>query len=148
MTVTNDSNETSLNPASSDMLNNSVRGSGSRSLSNDDPAASGDNNTGSSFTGRVGASGTSGLGSSSFGSASKDGVKEKLGAMEVVVDHNIEKAIKVLKRKMIKEGTFRELKSRRYYEKPSDKKKRKEKESVKKVRKEKARSKKNQGLLF
>ncbi len=74
--------------------------------------------------------------------------KEKLGAMEVLVEHNIEKAIKVLKRKMIKEGIFRELKSRRYYEKPSERRKRKTKESIKKIRKEQARSKKNLGLLF
>lgn len=74
--------------------------------------------------------------------------KDKQGAMEVIVDHNLEKAMKVLKRKMIKEGIFRELKSRRYYEKPSDKRKRKLKESLKKIRKEKARSRKNSALLF
>ena len=47
------------------------------------------------------------------------------GALEVVVDQNgnVEKAIKVLKRKLIKEGLFKELKSRRYHEKPSEKKK-------------------------
>lgn len=69
------------------------------------------------------------------------------GAMEVVVDHGIDKAMKVLKRKLIKEGLFKELKSRRYYEKPSERKKRKEKESKKKLRKEEARQKKN-ALLF
>ncbi|MGA1192682.1 MAG: 30S ribosomal protein S21, partial [Bdellovibrionota bacterium] len=37
--------------------------------------------------------------------------------MEVVVDHGVEKAIKVLKRKLIKEGLFKELKARRYYSK-------------------------------
>jgi small subunit ribosomal protein S21 len=74
--------------------------------------------------------------------------RDKSGAMEVIVEHNIEKAMKVLKRKMIKEGIFRELKSRRYYEKPSDRKKRKLKESIKKIRKESARSKKNQSLMF
>jgi small subunit ribosomal protein S21 len=69
--------------------------------------------------------------------------KPKGGAMEVVVEHSIEKAMKILKRKLIKEGLFKELKSRRYYEKPSEKKKRKLKESLKKIRKEDARSKKN-----
>lgn len=69
------------------------------------------------------------------------------GAMEVVVDHGIDKAMKVLKRKLIKEGLFKELKSRRYYEKPSERKKRKEKESKKKLRKEEARQKKN-AMLF
>lgn len=67
--------------------------------------------------------------------------------MEVLVDHNIEKAMKILKRKLIKEGLFKELKSRRYYEKPSERRKRKHKESLKKLRKEEARAKKNT-LLF
>ncbi|MBX7137306.1 MAG: 30S ribosomal protein S21 [Oligoflexia bacterium] len=67
--------------------------------------------------------------------------------MEVTVDSNIEKAMKILKRKLIKEGLFKELKSRRYYEKPSERKKRKTKESLKKLRKEEARAKKNQGLF-
>ena len=75
--------------------------------------------------------------------------RPKLAAMEVPVDHgvNIEKAIKVLKRKLIKEGLFRELKQRRYYEKPSQKRKRKHKESLKKMRKEEARNRKNPFLV-
>ena len=73
--------------------------------------------------------------------------RPRAAAMEVVVDNNIEKAMKVLKRKLIKEGLFKELKSRRYYEKPSEKKKRKHKESVKKVRKEELRQKRN-AFLF
>lgn len=75
------------------------------------------------------------------------GERQKAGAMEVFVDHNIEKAMKILKRKLIKEGLFKELKSRRYYEKPSERKKRKGKESLKKLRKDEARQKKN-SLLF
>jgi small subunit ribosomal protein S21 len=69
--------------------------------------------------------------------------KARNAAMEVTVDNNIEKAMKVLKRKLIKEGLFKELKSRRYYEKPSEKKKRKHKESIKKARKEELRQKRN-----
>ena len=71
----------------------------------------------------------------------------KAGAMEVIVEHNIEKAMRILKRKLIKEGLFKELKSRRYYEKPSERRKRKEKESKKKARKDEARVKKNPMLL-
>ncbi len=67
--------------------------------------------------------------------------------MEVTVEHNIEKAMRVLKRKLIKEGLFKELKARRYYEKPSERKKRKDKESKKKLRKEEARAKKNPVLF-
>ena len=76
------------------------------------------------------------------------GDKIKAGPMEVVVSHNIEKAMKILKRKLIKEGLFKELKSRRYFEKPSERKKRKGKESRKKVRKEEARLKKGPGLAY
>ena len=75
------------------------------------------------------------------------GDRARAGAMEVVVSHNIEKAMKILKRKLIKEGIFKELKARKYYEKPSERRKRKEKESRKKQRKEEARLRKGPGLL-
>ena len=53
--------------------------------------------------------------------------------MEIkVVGQNIEKAIKLLKREAEKEGLFRELKKRRFYEKPSVKKKNKQREAQKK----------------
>jgi small subunit ribosomal protein S21 len=73
--------------------------------------------------------------------------RARAGAMEVVVSHNIEKAMKILKRKLIKEGLFKELKSRRYFEKPSEKRKRKVKEARKKQRKDEARLKKAPGLM-
>jgi small subunit ribosomal protein S21 len=73
--------------------------------------------------------------------------RARAGAMEVVVSHNIEKAMKILKRKLIKEGLFKELKSRRYFEKPSEKRKRKIKEARKKQRKDEARLKKGPGLI-
>jgi len=49
-----------------------------------------------------------------------------------VVGQNIERAIKLLKREAEKEGLFRELKKRRYYEKPSVKRKNKQREAAKK----------------
>jgi len=52
-----------------------------------------------------------------------------------VVDNNVEKAIRVLKRKLQQEGLFREMKQRKFYEKPSVKKKRKEKEAQRRLRK-------------
>ena len=56
--------------------------------------------------------------------------------MEItVIDGNVEKAIKVLKRKLQQEGLFREMKQRKFYEKPSVKKKRKEKEAQRRLRK-------------
>ena len=56
--------------------------------------------------------------------------------LEVVVEYdNVERAIRLLKRKMADEGIFRELKKRRYYEKPSEAKKRKERDAARRRRK-------------
>ena len=52
-----------------------------------------------------------------------------------VFNNNVEKAIRVLKKKMLKEGIIRELKERRYYEKPSEKKLRLQKENIRRWRK-------------
>ena len=53
--------------------------------------------------------------------------------MEVKVqDGQVEKALKILKRQMAKEGLLKELKKRKFYEKPSVKKKRKQQEARKK----------------
>ena len=83
-----------------------------------------------------------------YGAAAGDsGDRARAGAMEVVVSHNIEKAMKILKRKLIKEGLFKELKARRYFEKPSERRKRKEKEARKKQRKDEARLRKGPGLM-
>lgn len=46
-----------------------------------------------------------------------------------VLDGDLEKAFKNLKKKMALEGIFKELKRRRYYEKPSEEKKRKREEA-------------------
>jgi len=43
----------------------------------------------------------------------------------LVRDNNIDQALRVLKKKMQREGVFREMKQRRSYEKPSEKKTRK-----------------------
>ena len=53
----------------------------------------------------------------------------------VVHDNNIEQALRVLKKKMQREGSFREMKLRRYYEKPSEKKARKATECIRLSRK-------------
>lgn len=56
--------------------------------------------------------------------------------MEVSVrDNNVDQALKVLKKKMQREGTFREMKRRRHYEKPSEKRQRKKAEAVRRARK-------------
>lgn len=52
-----------------------------------------------------------------------------------VRDNNVDQALKVLKKKMQREGVFREMKLRRDYEKPSEKKKREKAEAVRRWRK-------------
>lgn len=52
-----------------------------------------------------------------------------------VRDNNVEQALKVLKKKMQREGIFREMKLRRHYEKPSEKKAREQAEAVRRSRK-------------
>lgn len=56
--------------------------------------------------------------------------------IEVEVRDSVEKALKILKQKMSKEGVLQEVKRRRFYEKPSSKRKRKEREAIKRVRRE------------
>ena len=57
--------------------------------------------------------------------------------IEVLVrDNNVEKALRVLKKKLQKDGLFRELRMRQFYEKPSLKRQRKLKESLRRIAKE------------
>ncbi len=52
-----------------------------------------------------------------------------------VKDNNVDQALRILKKKMQREGVFREMKNRRSYEKPSEKKAREIAESTRRVRK-------------
>lgn len=56
--------------------------------------------------------------------------------MQVIVrDNNVDQALRVLKKKMQREGIFREMKLRRHYEKPSEKRAREGAEAVRRARK-------------
>tara|TARA_X000000368_G_scaffold212152_1_gene167616 strand:+ start:215 stop:424 length:210 start_codon:yes stop_codon:yes gene_type:complete len=58
-------------------------------------------------------------------------------AIEVQVrGNNVEKAMRVLKKKLMKDGLMKELRERQYYEKPSLKKQRKLKENIRRCKKE------------
>ena len=51
--------------------------------------------------------------------------------IEVIVkDNNIEQALRVFKRKILKSGLLREYRAKQVYEKPSDKRQRKKKEGI------------------
>jgi small subunit ribosomal protein S21 len=52
-----------------------------------------------------------------------------------VRDNNVDQALRALKKKMQREGVFREMKLRRHYEKPSEKKAREQAEAVRRWRK-------------
>ena len=53
----------------------------------------------------------------------------------IVRDNNVDQALRALKKKMQREGIFREMKLRRAYEKPSEKKVRQQAEAVRRQRK-------------
>lgn len=56
--------------------------------------------------------------------------------MEVIVrDNNVEQAMRALKKKMQREGVFREMKQRRHNEKPSEKKAREKAAAIRRARK-------------
>ena len=52
-----------------------------------------------------------------------------------VRDNNVEQALRVLKKKMQREGIFREMKERRDFEKPTEKRKREKQENIRRSRK-------------
>ncbi|MBF0134870.1 MAG: 30S ribosomal protein S21 [Magnetococcus sp. DMHC-1] len=52
-----------------------------------------------------------------------------------VYDNNVDQAIRVLKKKMNREGMFREMKKRKFFEKPSERRRRKKAEAVRRLRK-------------
>jgi small subunit ribosomal protein S21 len=53
----------------------------------------------------------------------------------IVRDNNVDQALRALKKKMQREGIFREMKMRRNYEKPSEKRARERAESIRRHRK-------------
>jgi len=53
----------------------------------------------------------------------------------VVRDNNVDQALRALKKKMQREGIFREMKLRNYYEKPSEKRAREKAEAIRRARK-------------
>lgn len=62
--------------------------------------------------------------------------KEAQAIVQIVVrDNNVEQALRALKKKMQREGTFREMKRRKFYEKPSEKRARQKAEAVRRARK-------------
>ena len=65
----------------------------------------------------------------------------------LVRDNNVDQALKALKKKMQREGIFREMKLRNHYEKPSEKKAREKAEAVRRARKLARKRAQREGLI-
>lgn len=63
----------------------------------------------------------------------------------LVRENDVEKALRVLKKKMQREGVFREMKLRKHFEKPSERKKRQKSEAVRRYRKVERKRKEKDG---
>lgn len=64
-----------------------------------------------------------------------------------VKDNNVDQALKALKRRMQREGVFREMKRRSAYEKPSERRIRERAEAVRRSRKAARKKAINEGLI-
>jgi len=63
-----------------------------------------------------------------------------------VRDNNVEQAIRVLKKKLQREGVFREMKIRKHYEKPSERKARERSEAIRRQRKVERKRREREGF--
>jgi small subunit ribosomal protein S21 len=74
--------------------------------------------------------------------------KSKDSCVQVLVrDNNVDQALKALKKKMQREGIFREMKLRGHYEKPSEKRAREKAEAVRRARKLARKKLQREGIL-
>ncbi len=73
--------------------------------------------------------------------------QEGIRLQVLVRDNNVDQALKALKKKMQREGIFREMKLRNYYEKPSERRVREKAEAVRRARKLARKKAQREGLL-
>jgi small subunit ribosomal protein S21 len=64
-----------------------------------------------------------------------------------VRDNNVDQALRILKKKMQREGVFREMKRRRFYEKPSAQATREKSEAIRRARKLARKQAQREGLI-
>ena len=68
--------------------------------------------------------------------------------MQVFVrDNNVDQALKALKKKLQREGVFREMRLKRFYEKPSERRVRERAEAIRRARKLARKKAQREGLL-
>jgi len=69
-------------------------------------------------------------------------------ALQVLVrDNNVDQALRVLKKKLQRDGFFRDLKRKKFYEKPSERRTRERSEAVRRARKSARKLAQREGLL-
>jgi small subunit ribosomal protein S21 len=73
--------------------------------------------------------------------------QEERRVQVLVRDNNVDQALKVLKKKMQREGVFREMKLRGHYEKPSERRVRERAEAIRRARKLARKKLQREGLL-
>jgi small subunit ribosomal protein S21 len=74
-------------------------------------------------------------------------IEEERRVQVLVRDNNIDQALRVLKKKMQREGVFREMKLRGHYEKPSERRAREKAEAIRRARKLARKKLQREGLL-
>jgi small subunit ribosomal protein S21 len=77
----------------------------------------------------------------------RSSTNEGASVQVLVRDNNVDQALKALKKKMQREGIFREMKLRGHYEKPSEKKAREKAEAIRRARKLARKKMQREGLL-
>ena len=75
------------------------------------------------------------------------GVEQEMSRAGFVRDNNVDQALRALKKKLQREGVFREMKLRKHYEKPSERKVRERAEAVRRARKLARKKLQREGLL-
>ena len=88
------------------------------------------------------------MGRSRVGRSQQPNYQDGIERVQVLVrDNNVDQALKALKKKMQREGIFREMKLRGHYEKPSEKKAREKAEAVRRSRKLARKRAQREGLV-
>ncbi|MBP1851080.1 ribosomal protein S21 [Rhizobium halophytocola] len=81
-------------------------------------------------------------------SPTTSGLAAQGDVLQVIVrDNNVDQALRVLKKKMQREGVFREMKARRAFEKPSEKRAREKADAIRRARKLARKKMQREGLL-
>jgi len=82
------------------------------------------------------------------GMAERERVIGEIPLVQIFVrDNNVDQALKALKKKMQREGSFREMKRHVHYEKPSEKRARQKAEAVRRARKLARKRAQREGLI-